>query len=77
VAAVASVTDKEWDASRKRIEGLAKTAAQAMTRLARDARALIDGQRGPINSGATAQFARELSDAAHAISRSMNRHDWD
>jgi hypothetical protein len=67
--AAASVTDKEWDASRKRIDDLSKTAAQAMTRLARDARALIDGQRGPINGGASAQFACELSDAARAVSR--------
>jgi hypothetical protein len=68
-AAAAGVTDREWDASRKRIDGLSKTAAQAMTRLARDARALIDGQRAPINGAATVQFGRELSDAARAVSR--------
>jgi hypothetical protein len=67
--AAASATDKEWDASRKRIDDVSRTAAQAMTRLTRDARALIDGQRGPINGGASAQFARELSDAARAVSR--------
>ncbi len=67
--AAGSVTEKDWSASRKRIEELSKAAARAISEFGRDARAYVSGREAAVDSRIVGRFETRLGEAARALSR--------